>query len=111
MAVRGTTAVPSAILGVGDVAIFFALGTAIDVWVIRRFGMAGLALILGGYALRIALLSLVATALAALGWLTQPFWFAMGAAVTAITWPAGLITGHLMGRWPVYDLAVTMGGA
>jgi len=111
LAVRGTGAVPSAILGVGDVAVFFALGAAIDVWVIRRFGMTGLAFILGGYALRLGLLSLAITLMAAAGWLLQPAWFAIGAAVTAIAWPAGLIVGHLMGRWPVYDLAVTVGGA
>lgn len=93
----------SSLLGAGDVVVFFALGVWFDAWAAKDAQVTGIALIMAGYAVRIAALS--ATAMLLAKWVSQPTWFAIGASVVTLMWLVGLVVGHLRGRWPIYDLA------
>ena len=104
-AIAGWPAGQSALLGVGDVFVFFALGAAVDAWGARKANWSGALLVMAGYAARIALLTLTALLLARTPLLTSASWFAIGACAATLTWLAGLIFGHMSGRWPIYDLA------
>jgi len=98
----------SAVLGAGLVVVFFTAGALIDWWVLRRFAMVGILLVLAGYGLRIAFLSLAAGLMADAHLLSSPTWFAAGVASATIAWLVGLVVGHVTGRWPIYDLAVAL---
>jgi len=95
----------SALLGAGDVMVFFALGVYVDVVAVRNLQAAGIVVVLGGYGARIALLTGTAFLLAQTPWLTSAIWFGAGASATVLAWTVGLVVGHVSGRWPVYDLA------
>jgi len=101
----------SAGLGVADVVVFFCLGAIADAWVMRHIDWSGGALIIAFFGLRIALLSLVAVLLAKTPWLASVTWFGIGVVVATMAWVAGLIVGHVRGRWPIYDIDVNPAGA
>jgi len=103
----GWPAVRSGLLGVGDVAVFFALGVVIDVLGVRDAQATGLFVVMAGYTLRIVLLTGAAFAL--LPWVASVTWFAIGVCVATLAWLVGLIAGHVSGRWPIYDATVPVG--
>ena len=103
--VVGGPAAGSALLGAGDVFFFFTLGALAEAWALRRGQLSGVFTILASYGLRIVLLTAAALALVGTPLLASPVWFAAGAAVATLAWPAGLVLGHLKGRWPIYDPA------
>jgi len=101
----GWAAAGSVALGAGAVLVFFALGAWIDALALRRANPMSGIVVLGSYAIRLALLTVVAGWLATTPWLASVTWFGVGVAAAAVVWVAGMIAGHATGRWPIYDTA------
>jgi len=107
--VDGWPAAGSALIGAGNVVVFFALGVVVEVFCARDAQPAGLVVVLIGFWVRIVLLTGVAYLLVQTPWLASTTWFAVGVCAATLTWLVGLVIGHMSGRWPVYDLAITAG--
>ena len=104
LSVNGLPASGSVALGAADVLIFFTLGVLVDARALRRVDQLAGAVVLAGYALRVALLGMVAWWLVATTWVASVGWFGAGMAVATLAWVVGLIAGHVTGRWPIYDV-------
>jgi len=102
--VNGLPAAGSVVAGAADVLVFFVLGVLVDARALRRGDQLAGAVVLAGYALRIALLGMVASWLVATSWVASANWFGAGVAVATLAWVVGLIAGHVTGRWPIYDV-------
>ena len=103
MLVAGLPAVASASLGVAVVVVFFALGALVDARAARHADWTAAFVFFVSYALRMAMLALVAVVLADSGLLASPRWFGIGLGVATCAWVAGLFGAHVTGRWPIYD--------
>ena len=101
----GWPAAGSAVMGAADVLVFFALGALIDALALRRAEPTSGIVILGSFAIRLALLTIVATWLARSSLIASVEWFGVGVAAATMAWVVGMIAGHLTGRWPIYDTA------
>jgi len=108
--VAGWQSAQSGLLGAGVVIVFFSLGVVLEAWALGRNRVSGLLVVLASFGLRMALIVDASLLLSQTSLMTSTSWFAIGAATATITWLAGLVIGHLRGRWPIYDLAMTAGG-
>jgi len=104
----GWPVVGSAVMGAADVLVFFALGALIDAMALRRAEPMSGVVILGSFAVRLALLTIVATMLARSSLIASVEWFGVGVVIAAMAWVVGMIVGHATGRWPIYDAAGVM---
>jgi len=102
----GAAAARSVGFGAGLVVMFFALGALIQAWALRWLETMGFLVMITGYGARIGLLGLTASLMVNAAWLPNLTWFAIGIVAGTVAWLAGMVIGHVTGRWPVYDLAV-----
>jgi len=102
----GAAAAQSEAIGGGLVVLFFGLGALGDGWALRRFELTAIFVVLGGYLVRVGLLTVTAGLLASAALLPSVTWFAVGVTAGTFAWLAGVIFGHVSGRWPVFDVEV-----
>lgn len=99
----GATAALGASLGAGCVTIFFGLGALFDVWAVRRDLATGMFAVVASFLVRV--IAVMAAGFALVGTFDlSRVWLGAGVTVATLTWVAGMIVGHVTGRWPVYDL-------